>query len=436
VLIGQDPQRGRICGSCAGQTNDYTCRVCGQGDEVPWHGGLCARCALRQRVDELLGTDPTGQLRPLAQVLTGATSPVYLLRWLSDRPAGQLLQRLAADGRPISHRLLDDLPPRAEVHYLRHILVHAGVLPERVEYLDRIGPWLAQRLAQCPPSHAQLVRPFARWFLLHRARRTAQARGYTPQASYKLRSHLLAVLEFLAWLDSQGLDLRTASQADIDAWLTTGPPSRRYRVRGFLRWARQRGTAGELSIPGRPAQYQPLRPLPDDEVWAQLRRCLHDTNIPLGVRVAGALILLFGTSVTRLVRLSVDAVIVGDGQVHLRLGRAPLLLPPPVDELVTGLAQAPVEHSTFAASFHPSRLLFPGRAPGHPIRPALRARLVRRGIAPRPGRHAAILAMTADLPTPAVADLLGVSYKTAIRWAGHAGGDWSAYVAARDEPTH
>jgi hypothetical protein len=205
----------------------------------------------------------------------------------------------------------------------------------------------------------------------------------------------------------------------------------------FLDWARQRGTAGELSIPGRTAQYQPLRPPPDDEVWAQLRRCLHDPNIPLDVRVAGALILLFGTTVTRLVRLNVDAVVVGDGQVHLRLGRAPLLLPPPVDELVTSLAQAPVEHSAFADSLQVSRLLFSGRAPGQPIRaPALRARLARYGITPVPGRHAAILAMTADLPTPVVADLLGVSYKTAIRWAGHASGDWSEYITARDEQGH
>jgi hypothetical protein len=379
-------------------------------------------------VDDLLGTDSAGQWRPLAAALKRVASPVYLLRWLSDRPTGQLLRRLAAEARPISHRLLDDLLARAEVHYLRRILVRAGILP---------GPWLDQRLAQCLPGHAQLVRPFARWFLLHRAGRTAQARGYTPQASYKLRSHLLAVREFLAWLDSRGLDLRTASQADIDAWLTTGPKSRRYRVRGFLDRARQRGSAGELSIPGRSARYQPLRPLPDDQVWTQLRRCLHDPNVPLDVRVAGALILLFGTTVTRLVRLNVDAVVVGDGQVHLRLGRAPLLLPPPVDELATGLAQAPVEHSAFAEPFGPSRRLFPGRAPGHPIRaPALRARLARNGITPVPGRHAAILALVTDLPTPVVADLLGVSHKTAIRWAGHAGGDWSEYITTRDEQLH
>jgi hypothetical protein len=31
-------------------------------------------------------------------------------------------------------------------------------------------------------------------------------------------------------------------------------------------------------------------------------------------------------------------------------------------------------------------------------------------------------------------DLLGVSYKTAIRWAAHTGADWNDYIAARDEP--
>ncbi len=323
-----------------------------------------------------------------------------MLRWLSDRPTGQLLTRLAGEDRPISHQLLDELPARAEVHHLRHILVHAGVLTERTEYLDRIGPWLNQQLSQCPPSHAQIVQPFARWFLLHRARRNARVRGYTPQAGYKLRSHILAILEFLAWLDARGVDLTTAGQTDIDAWLATGPNSRRYRVRGFLTWARQRGIAGELAIPGRVAQSGPLRPLPDDEVWTQLRRCLHDTAIPLDVRVAGALTLLFGTTLTRLVRLHIHAVTIGERQVHLRLGRAPLLLPP-VDQLVTDLARAPVDSSGFSGCFGHGRLLFPGRAPGHPIRaPALQNRLIRHGITPTPGRHAAILALASDLPAP------------------------------------
>jgi len=109
-------------------------------------------------------------------------------------------------------------------------------------------------------------------------------------------------------------------------------------------------------------------------VWTQLRRCLHESAIPLDVRVAGALILLFGTTLTR---LDIHAVTIGKRQVQLRLNRAPLLLPPPVDQLVTDLARAPVDSSGFSGCFGPGRLLFPGRAPGHPIRaPALRNRLI------------------------------------------------------------
>jgi len=103
---------------------------------------------------------------------------------------------------------------------------------------------------------------------------------------------------------------------------------------------------------------------------------------------------------------------------------------------VAALTRAPVDSSAFTRSFPPSRLLFPGRAPGRPIRVAtLRNRLVRHRITPTPGRHAAILTLTGDLPTPVIADLLGVSHKTAIRWATHTGGDWNDYIAARGE-TH
>jgi hypothetical protein len=41
---------------------------------------------------------------------------------------------------------------------------------------------------------------------------------------------------------------RPPAQTDIDAWPATGHKSRRYRVRGFLAWPRQRGTAGELTL--------------------------------------------------------------------------------------------------------------------------------------------------------------------------------------------
>jgi hypothetical protein len=64
---------------------------------------------------------------------------------------------------------------------------------------------------------------------------------------------------------------------------------------------------------------------------------------------------------------------------------------------------------------------------------ALRDKLRRHGITPVPGRHAAIVAMTADIPAAVLADLLGIAPKTADRWANAVNTDWTYYLAARDQ---
>jgi len=48
------------------------------------------------------------------------------------------LARLVADARPLSHRLLDELPPTRGLHYIRQIMVQTGVLPERHEDIERV----------------------------------------------------------------------------------------------------------------------------------------------------------------------------------------------------------------------------------------------------------------------------------------------------------
>jgi hypothetical protein len=56
------------------------------------------------------------------------------------------------------------------------MLVSSGVLPARNEHLERLAPWLEHLLDDRPAHHARLIRPFAHWFVLRRARRTAARR--------------------------------------------------------------------------------------------------------------------------------------------------------------------------------------------------------------------------------------------------------------------
>lgn len=76
--------------------------------------------------------------------------------------------------------------------------------------------------------------------------------------------------------------------------------------------------------------------------------------------------------------------------------------------------------------------LFPGGLPGrHLATENVRAQLVERGIQPADARKAAMFSLPAEIPTPVLAELLGLSPSTATRWATLAAHDWSQYAAPR-----
>jgi hypothetical protein len=57
------------------------------------------------------------------------------------------------------------------------------------------------------------------------------------------------------------------------------------------------------------------------------------------------------------------------------------------------------------------------------------------GITVRAARNTALADVAADLPPPVLAQLIGIRIGTAIRWAGYARRDWSAYLTARLQDT-
>jgi hypothetical protein len=67
-------------------------------------------------------------------------------------------------------------------------LVHAGVLPEREEYLETIPSWLDELLATRPAAHAQIIRPYASWSILRRARHRARRRPGTRSVGKHARA--------------------------------------------------------------------------------------------------------------------------------------------------------------------------------------------------------------------------------------------------------
>ncbi|MFJ2793961.1 hypothetical protein ACIPDW_25250 [Streptomyces sp. NPDC087290] len=364
-----------------------------------------------------------------------AGNPRGVLCWLRRSPNARLLGELAASGTPISHDLLDELPPSRYEHYVRQTLVHTGVLPERHEDLDRIPAWLDQLLADQPARHASLIRPFVHWYLLKRARRRAAHRGRPALAGTYVRTRTRLALELLTWLDERQLTLGDLTQDLLDQWLAAGT-TRNYSVRYFLSWAAQRALLPKVTVPAIPRQ-EPARILDEDERWHQLSRLLNDSALPLDVRAAGALVLLFGLPTSRIRHIRTEDLREHDGQMRLAIGSPPALIPPKLAVLLRQLTKEPAARRPRINTDAPGpRWLFPGLVPGRPAAPSWFSRkLLDHGIDARPARNAALIALLEDIPPPIVADLLGLHINTAERWSHIARRDWTDYLSARDQDT-
>jgi hypothetical protein len=266
--------------------------------------------------------------------------------------------------------------------------------------------------------------------VLRRARRRSRGRGAsTMSAAGWARGRILAALAFLAWLDDRGTTLGTATQADVDTWLD-GATRYRYLLRDFLAWASARRLAGNVTVPA--PQLSELNGLiSEDSRWQLLGRCLRDPGIPLDIRTAGALLLLYGQFVSRLTRLTAADIEQHGPDTRLRLDTVPVLLPPRLAVPVRAQLDAAPAYPRDASSLP----LFPGRSPARPVAPqTLTRRLRQHGIEPRQARNAALAAWAADLPPAVLASLLGVHIQTAVNWAGQTRRDWTAYLAERAQP--
>jgi hypothetical protein len=303
------------------------------------------------------------------------------------------------------------------------------VLPPRDEYLDRITPWLREQLRPRAAHHTHLVRPYAEWDVLHRARRAARTRGgLNIGTANNARQRISAAFELLSWLDNRNLTLTQLTQPDLDVWLDQ-PVNKHKPVAGFLAWAAKRHLASRLTVPTR-RRGPAAAVLDEQQRWEQLRRCLNDDTVALPVRLVAVLNLLFGIATSRALSLTIDNVTTQDNAAtHLTLGQHPIELPPRVADLV---------HQQLALASTPTnapetpRWLFPGHLRVYPITPAhMSDLLTQHGIDTSEGRHAALVDLAADIPPPVLAALLNINIATAINWANRAQQDWSTYLAAR-----
>jgi hypothetical protein len=435
TLTEVDTDGTGICAECAGSGPTYRCGLC-NGPSDGYLRDMCARCALAEQVSNLLAgsrgaVPPT--MRGIQTALCEWPNPRSVLTWL-DRSAGAaMLAELAQKQTRLTHADLDAYPPSKFEHHLRRALIHAGALPDRDEPLERIDGWLDEILRDNPGEHAQLVRPFAQWVVLRRARQRSQRKPTTEAAASWARQRVRTVLDLLAWLYTRATGIGDLDQAALDEWLATGS-STRYTVRDFVIWATKQRLVTDVHVPRRQI-VTPEEPLDEDDRWKQLQACIHDPAMPLRIRVGGALVLLYGHPVSRIVALRAGQVHERDDGVYLTIDRHLALLPPALAELMLRLRDSAPPASILAAGRTPA-WLFPGVVPGqHLACNYLVRQLNSHGIRARPSRTGALISLATDLPAPVLADLLGLHINTGVRWVQRSRRDWASYIATRVEQT-
>ncbi len=441
-------QRRAVCAGCGklrlvrdGTLTSPLCATCARPGDAFWHAcsgcgeptatrkRRCARCTLRRRLAELLG-DGTGQVSPKLQALhdhlAGHDRPETVLAWLNKTTAA-IMGDLATGRRALTHAGLDELPDTKPVRHLRSMLVATGALPARDEHLARLERWIFATLAGHDPDRRQLLHRYAVWHMLRRLRQRNNGEHATATQTVVVQQHLRAAIRLLDHLATRDLDLSTARQGDLDAWLSGNQATGRREAGHFIRWARRHKLT---SLEFHATRWDgPQRVIDTEARWAHARRLLHQDTIKVEDRVAGLLVLLYAQTAATIARLTLEHVHAGEGQVRLRLGREPVVLPGPLDALMLQLIASRRGHATLGEQ-GTSTWLFPGGRPAQPISAArLAERLRQHGLPPGPTRATALFGLASELPAALLARLLGIHIGVAVAWQRACGGDWASYAA-------
>jgi GrpB-like predicted nucleotidyltransferase (UPF0157 family) len=431
-----------LCATCTRPDPGFwrSCPGCGQQDRI--HAGRCMRCRLQQRLRDLLSDDSeTIQpgLQALYDNLAGYERPATVMGWLDKSTAPAILRELGTSHRPLTHAALDELPDAKPLRHLRAVLVATGALPPRDEQMARLDRWVAWAIAERPdPGQQKLLHRYAVWHVIRRLRGRLDGAHATHGQTAAAQQNIKAAIALLDWLTARDLTLATARQGDLEAWLSSTQAART-DAGNFVRWAKKHKLT-QLDFAA-VRWGGPTGVIDTETRWEQARRLLHDNSLKPEDRVAGLLVLLYAQYPATLSRLTLGHAETADGEVRIRLGREPILLPAPLDALVLKLIATRHGHAAIGDQ-RTSPWLFPGGQPGQPISAfQLAERLRQIGIYAGQSRSAALFQLATDLPAAVLARMLGIHISVAVAWQRASAGDWAAYAAevsrrsAREERT-
>jgi hypothetical protein len=283
--------------------------------------------------------------------------------------------------------------------------------------------WTVRRLDSIDDSAtAREVELYLYWRQSRVLRLRAEAGPVSAQATNTARDQTDAAVRFLCSLaDDRGKTLAEVDQADIDVWYSTA--SNPNGASDFLVFAMGRRRCRHVRIPNPGRRSSPGCPPKRLETIA--RRLLEDESVALADRVAGLLVVLLAQPVTRIAALQLHHVVDSEGDLSLRLGTDPVVLPVGTAVLVRRLHD---EHATSDRTNERNGYLFPGGRPGQHLTAAmLTSRLNRLGIT-KTERQGALSRLTAEIPAAIVANATGYSLEASARRAAQGGTEWANYV--------
>lgn len=428
----------QVCADCAGQPATHVCSDCGIEDLL-YERGRCPRCTLRGRLTELLGDESArahSGLAPLFDALAAADDPRAAIDWLLKSRTIPTLARIAAGEVRLTHETIDSLTTELSVGTIRHLerlLTATGALAERDIVLAATERWCDRRIATVSDDdHIKLLRTWVRWQILRPMHERAESGPVTEAVGNGARTRLKAATEFCDYLTERRRTLSICRQGDLDEWAASRTRSATHALAGFARWAMARGAMPRLAIPTG-QNHPPNAPLPDEERWALARHLLHGEDVDCGLRLAGALVVIYAQPLNKISRLRTVDLDVSTDRVTVCLGRATIELPEPLASHARQLIDERQPHPRKARLPVDAGWLFPG-APGRPINPdSLSDRLARLGIRAAQHRLAALLHLAADVPALLLADLLGIHPNTAQVWSRLANRGWGDYQGMRTE---
>lgn len=425
LLPGPPNNDGRPrCSNCAQIPRDFHCERC--DIEAAHHRGrLCVRCALRDDLHGLLGSEPGhAAVAGLVDALCASDRPESILIWKRSPKVQDLLRGLGDGTIPATHEGLDSVANRQAEH-LRALMQHHNLLPQRDLYLPRFEKWIDIKLDGLPDEVRQPVKHFATWHHLRRIRAKATAGASTRGPVHSAKQEITETVKFLVWLhETYQRTAATCTQQDVDEWLATGPTTRS-AIRTFFVVAKKARLNTTVTVQHRSAKTSPS--LSQDQRLAWIHELLTGTSESLPYRVAGMLLLLYAQPLVKVVTLPTSVVNDSDDGMSITLGKHATDIPEPFASLVRAHLGARPNLRTGAGPDSP--WLFPSTLAGRHLHPnTVMDRLRDLGVNLLGARNRAIGELVLECPPSLVAEALGFSQQVAFLHADKAAEPWARYA--------